>query len=72
MRVILPSHLQSYTNGESEVEAHGATLADVLADLETRFRGLRFRVIDVPYRHDQPTNGHLHSIDHRAYDHPGR
>ena len=46
MRVILPSHLRSYTNGESEVDAHGATLADVLVDLESRFKGLRFRVID--------------------------
>jgi hypothetical protein len=46
MRVVVPSHLRSYTNGESEVEAHGARLADVLADLETRFRGFRFRVID--------------------------
>ncbi len=46
MRVIVPSHLRSYTNGASEVDAQGATLGDVLADLEGRFRGLRFRVID--------------------------
>lgn len=46
MRVILPTHLRSYTNGEAEVEARGATLAEVLADLEGRFQGLRFRVID--------------------------
>lgn len=46
MRVIVPSHLHSYTNGESEVEAHGATLAEVLDDLEARFTGMRFRVID--------------------------
>jgi molybdopterin synthase sulfur carrier subunit len=46
MRVIVPSHLRSYTNGASEVDARGATLGDVLADLEERFRGLRFRVVD--------------------------
>jgi sulfur-carrier protein len=46
MRVIVPSHLRSYTRGESEVEAEGATLADVLVDLESRFRGIRFRMID--------------------------
>ncbi len=46
LRVLLPTHLRSYTNGEAEVVARGATLGDVLADLETRFRGLRFRVID--------------------------
>jgi sulfur-carrier protein len=46
MRVIVPSHLSSYTNGESEVEAQGATLAHVLLDLEARFKGMRFRVVD--------------------------
>lgn len=46
MRVILPSHLRAYTAGEAEVPSLGATLADVLADLEARFPGLRFRVID--------------------------
>ena len=46
MRVILPTHLRSYTKGESEVEAEGATLADVLLDLEARFAGIRFRVVD--------------------------
>ena len=46
MRVIVPSHLRSYTNGESELEAEGATLADVLLYLDARFKGLRFRVVD--------------------------
>ena len=46
MRVIVPSHLRSYTNGAPEVDAQGATLGDVLMDLEARFVGLRFRVID--------------------------
>ena len=46
MRVIMPSHLRRYTHGESEIEAKGATLAEVLADLEARFTGIRFRVID--------------------------
>ena len=46
MRVIVPSHLQSYTQGASEIDADGATLTDVLADVERRFTGLRFRVID--------------------------
>jgi sulfur-carrier protein len=46
MRVIVPSHLRSYTAGESEVDAQGATLGAVLSDLETRFKGIRFRVVD--------------------------
>lgn len=46
MRVVVPSHLRSYTNGESEVEARGATLGDVLLDLDARFCGMRRRVVD--------------------------
>jgi sulfur-carrier protein len=46
MRVILPTHLRTYTKGESELDAEGATLADVLLHLEGRFTGLRFRVVD--------------------------
>jgi molybdopterin converting factor small subunit len=45
MKVLIPSPLRSYT-GAREVEASGATLAEVLADLERRYPGLRFRVID--------------------------
>jgi molybdopterin synthase sulfur carrier subunit len=46
MKVIVPSQLRGYTGGEKEVEAAGATLADALADLDRRFPGFRFRVID--------------------------
>lgn len=46
MVVLVPSHLRSYTRGEGEIESRGATLADVMADLDARFPGLRFRVID--------------------------
>jgi molybdopterin converting factor small subunit len=45
VRVAIPSHLAQYT-GEREVEAHGATLAEVIADLDRRYPGLRFRIID--------------------------
>ena len=45
MRVLIPSALQSYT-GASWVEADGATLGEVLADLDRRFPGIRFRMID--------------------------
>jgi molybdopterin converting factor small subunit len=45
MKVLIPSPLLSYTN-EREVEAAGGTLAEVLADLDRRYPGLRFRVID--------------------------
>jgi len=46
MKVLLPSPLASYTARQREVEAEGATLAELLADLDRRYPGLRFRVID--------------------------
>jgi len=46
LKVLLPSPLASYTGNRREVEAAGATLAELLADLDRRFPGLRFRVID--------------------------
>ena len=45
MRVLIPGALLSYT-GQNWVEAKGATLAAVLADLERRYPGIRFRMID--------------------------
>jgi molybdopterin synthase sulfur carrier subunit len=45
VRVLIPSPLVSYT-GEREVEAHGATLALLLTDLDRSYPGFRFRVVD--------------------------
>jgi len=45
MKVLISSPLYDYTK-VSEVEAHGATLSEVLTDLDRQFPGLRFRVID--------------------------
>lgn len=45
-RVVLPSQLFEYSRGEREVEASGATLDALLDDLDHRFPGLKFRVID--------------------------
>lgn len=45
MQVLIPSALRSYT-GASRVQARGATLAEVLADLDRQFPGLRFRMVD--------------------------
>ena len=45
MQVLIPSALRSYTRG-SRVEATGATLGEVLADLDRQFPGLRFRMVD--------------------------
>ena len=46
MIVHVGSVLHAYTGGKSEVEASGRSVRAVLTDLERRFPGLRFRVID--------------------------
>ena len=46
VRVIVPTQLRGYTAGASEVIAAGATLLDVLADLDRQYPGFRFRVVD--------------------------
>ena len=45
MKILIASPLLSYT-GASEVEALGATLGELLADLDRRYPGIRFRMID--------------------------
>lgn len=45
MKVLIPGALRSYTE-RSETEANGATLAAALADLDRRYAGIRFRIID--------------------------
>jgi molybdopterin converting factor small subunit len=46
VRVTVPSQLRGYTAGLGEVAAEGATLDAVLHDLDRRYPGFRFRVID--------------------------
>ena len=46
MNVLIPSQLRDYTGGHAHVEAHGATLAELLVDLERSYPGIRFRMID--------------------------
>lgn len=45
MKVLIPSPLHSYTRKRA-VEANGATLAELLVDLDRQYPGLRFRMID--------------------------
>jgi molybdopterin converting factor small subunit len=45
MKVIIPSQLHTYTRA-SEVQAQGANLAELVADLERQFPGIRFRMIN--------------------------
>lgn len=46
MRVLIPSSLRSYTGGQAEIEAEAPTISALLAELDRRYPGIRFRVID--------------------------
>jgi len=46
MKVYVPSPLRMYTGKSSTARAQGSTLAELFADLERQFPGMRFRVID--------------------------
>jgi molybdopterin converting factor small subunit len=46
IQVMVPSQLHAYTGGVSRLEAEGATIDAVMDDLDRRFPGLKFRVID--------------------------
>ena len=44
--VRVPTILRTYTGGESEVSASGATLAEVLDDLDASYAGIKGRILD--------------------------
>jgi sulfur-carrier protein len=46
MKVSIPTPLRSYTGERREVDADGGTLGEVLIDLDRRYPGIRFRMID--------------------------
>ncbi len=44
--VRIPTILRTYTGGESEVTAAGATLSEVLDDLDAKYAGIKGRILD--------------------------
>lgn len=44
--VKIASPLRSYTHNAASVTSNGATLRDILIDLDRRYPGIRFRMID--------------------------
>ncbi len=48
--VHVASPLREYTRGAASVRAQGRTLAALLADLDRRYPGIRFRMIDEQQR----------------------
>ena len=45
-RVLLPTHLRSYTSGTAAIAAAGSTLGEVLADVEKQHPGFLVRIVD--------------------------
>jgi molybdopterin converting factor small subunit len=46
VKVRIPTILRTYTDGASEVTAEGATLGEVIDDLEANHSGIKARVLD--------------------------
>jgi molybdopterin converting factor small subunit len=46
LRVGIPDPLLSYTGRQRQVEASGRTVGELLHDLDRRYPGIRFRLID--------------------------
>jgi len=46
MHVLLPNPLLSYTGGARDVDAEGTSLTTLLWDLDQRYPGIRFRMIN--------------------------
>lgn len=46
MRVLIPSSLRSYTAGQAELDAAASTVSGLMKELDRRYPGFRFRVID--------------------------
>jgi len=46
MKVMICSPLHSYTARQPVVEAGGASVGELLADLDRRYPGIRFRIVD--------------------------
>ena len=46
MRVYVPTALRSYTGQKGRVDAEGLTLGELLTDLDHRYPGFCFRIID--------------------------
>ena len=46
MRIVLPSPLFSYTGGQREIEGTAESVGQLLSFLESRYVGMRHRIVD--------------------------
>ena len=68
VNVRIPTILRTYTGGKAEVTAEGATLSEVLADLERNYQGIGARVLDDEGRLRRFVNVYVNDDDVRFAD----
>ncbi|MGA0601355.1 MoaD/ThiS family protein [Caulobacter sp. KR2-114] len=69
-QVLIPSQLSAYTDGATRVAASGATVGAVLDDLDRRFPGLKFRVVDEQDRVRRHMRLFIGQAETRSIAHP--
>jgi molybdopterin synthase sulfur carrier subunit len=65
IEVRIPTILRSHTGGEKSVDGKGETLADLFADLDTRYDGLRDRLVGADGSLNRFVNVYLNDEDVR-------
>jgi molybdopterin converting factor small subunit len=68
IEVSIPTILRQYTDGAKSVEASGATLADVVDDLESRHAGIKGRLVEDDGSLRRFVNVYLNDEDVRFLD----
>ena len=63
--VLIPTPLQKLTNGQSEVQAEGATIGAVVSSLEQQFPGIQDRLCDGSGKLRRFVNVYLNNEDIR-------
>ena len=66
--VSIPTILRQYTDGAKSVEASGATLAEVVDDLEARHSGIKARLVEDDGSLRRFVNVYLNDEDVRFLD----
>lgn len=68
VKVRIPTPLQKITDQKSEVEAKGATVQDVIEDLEKNYPGIKERICDEQGKVRRFVNIYLNDEDIRFLD----
>ena len=68
VKVRIPTPLMKLTNNQSEVSAEGATIADILNNLESQYNGIKERICDETGAPRRFINIYLNEEDIRFLD----